>query len=324
MASTVDSAFKEFLTDSVRLDTNQTKKARVSRDNLISNIDAFSGDDDFFNLDSENHLKYGSFARRTKVRPLDDIDLMICISAEGRKYSNHGSTYYMTATEKDQYNSLVSDRYLNSTKVINRFIKKLANLNDYSKATMHKNQEAATLKLKSYDWNFDVVPCFHTNKDQYLIPDGSGNWKLTNPQIDNERISEINQKHKGNILDVIRIMKYWNKRPVTITINSYLLECMILDVYENKLTSDNYWIDIEFKNLLNSLSGKIMNSVYDPKGIQGNLNNLSFEERIRISIALSDAYKKACDARQYEEAKDQKNAIKKWGEVLGHEFPSYS
>lgn len=60
---------------------------------------------------------------------------------------------------------------------IYRFISKLADLNDYSKAEMHKNQEAATLKMKSYTWNFDIVPCFYAKENFYLIPDGSGNWK---------------------------------------------------------------------------------------------------------------------------------------------------
>ena len=81
MASTVNAAFEEFLRDSVRLDPNTTKTARASRDNLIDNIIAFSGDSDFFDVYDSMNLLFGSFARRTKIRPLDDIDLMICLSA---------------------------------------------------------------------------------------------------------------------------------------------------------------------------------------------------------------------------------------------------
>lgn len=190
---------------------------------------------------------------------------------------------------------------------------------------MHKNQEAATLKLKSYDWNFDIVPCWHMDIDRFLIPDGLGNWKMTDSRIDNQRTTDINQKHKGKLLDVIRIMKYWNNRAVTYTMGSYLLECMVLDVYENKVEKENYWVDLEFRDLLNSLSSKIMYSVYDPKGIQGDLNTFSYDERVKISTALSAAYKKASEASTFEMTdKDQKAAISKWGEVLGYAFPDYS
>lgn len=324
MASTVNTAFAEFLKTSVRLDPDQTAKARSSRDNLITTINKFSEDADFFTLHDIGHLKFGSFARKTKIRPLDDIDLMICLSAEGRTYSHYGNTYYVHGLEKDSGLFSEGSSNLNSTKTINRFIKKLGSVNDYSKAEMHKNQEAATLKLKSYDWTFDIVPCWHMDIDKYLIPDGSGNWKVTDPRIDNKRTTDINQQHKGNLLDVIRIMKYWNYHSNSYTIGSYLLECMILSVYENKPEKENYWIDLEFMGLLYELSYKIRSSVNDPKGIQGDLNYFSSDTRIKISTALSSAYKLACDARQSEADGDQKAAIEKWGKVFGYAFPDYS
>ena len=67
----------------VNLETSKTTTARTSRDNLISNINGFSGAEDFFNIYSDKNLKFGSFARRTKIRELDDIDLMVCLSADG-------------------------------------------------------------------------------------------------------------------------------------------------------------------------------------------------------------------------------------------------
>lgn len=327
MASTVNMAFEEFLEKSVRLDSGQADKARTSRDNLISNLTDFSSDKDFFTLFPDFHLKFGSFARRTKIRPLDDIDLMICISAEGRTYTRDGDNFYVHGVDSDDSNGLltVDTNHLNSTKVINRIIKKLDSLNDYSKAEMHKNHEAATLQLKSYIWNFDIVPCWHMDIDKFLIPDGSGNWKLTDPRIDGQRIKSINQKHKGKLLDIIRIMKYWNNHSNTYTMESYFLECMVLEFYAFKPEQDRYRIDCEFRDLLGEIANKIFDTVRDPKGIQGNLNSFSSDERRKISSALSDAYKKACDASRLEFTdKNQKAAIAKWKEVLGEEFPDYS
>lgn len=327
MALSVYSAFEEFLACEVRLNNNLTVKARLSRDNLISNINAFSRDEDFFCLALKHNLKFGSFARRTKIRPLDDIDLMFCISGDGRSYlKNYDDTYYVTGLDSDKSNGLLNtDGTINSTKVINRFIKKLESLNDYRKAEMHKNQEAATLRLKSYEWNFDIVPCWYMDIDKFLIPDGLGNWKITDPRIDNDRTTRINQNHKGKILDLIRIMKYWNNRKITLKIGSYLLECMILDMYDTKIEKQCYWIDIELRDLLGYLSDKILGSVYDPKGIQGDLNKFSLDDRKKISLALRDAYQKACEAVMLVDFyKDYEASIMKWGEIFGSKFPCYS
>ena len=48
MATTVNNAFDEFMKNTVNLDSDKTSMARKSRDNLIDNINEFSGDDDFF------------------------------------------------------------------------------------------------------------------------------------------------------------------------------------------------------------------------------------------------------------------------------------
>ena len=56
--------------------------------------------------------------------------------------------------------------------------------------------------------------------------------KKSDPRIDNERTIRINQDHDGNILNIIRLIKYWNSQNHTIRIPSYMLECMVLSVYE--------------------------------------------------------------------------------------------
>ena len=85
MATTVNNAFEEFMRDIINLDKDTVSAARISRDNLLSNIAEFSEEDGFFTLCSEYNEHFGSFARKTKCRKLDDIDLMIGISAKDRK-----------------------------------------------------------------------------------------------------------------------------------------------------------------------------------------------------------------------------------------------
>ena len=134
-----------------------------------------------------------------------------------------------------------------------------------------------------------------------------------------------NQKHNGNLLNLIRLVKYWNNRKVTIRVNSYLLECMLLNKFETMETPENWWIDLQFGDTLKYLATAILARVDDPKGIQGDLNTFSREDRYKISDALSIAHEKAVEAANLEiNKKDQKEAIAKWKEVLGPTFPDYT
>jgi hypothetical protein len=89
-------------------------------------------------------------------------------------------------------------------------------------------------------------------------------------------------------------------------------------------TPENWWIDLQFRDTLKYLSTAILARVDDPKGMQGDLNIFSYEDRCKISGALSAAHEKAVEAANIElNEKDQKAAIAKWKEVLGAAFPDY-
>lgn len=279
----------------------------------------------------DKDIAFGSFARKTKIRELDDIDLMIAFSAQGSTYDQKWDHIEINVPNSiDQLKALCFDdtNTLNSRKLINKIIKSLGTIPQYQKAEMHRNQEAATLNLTSYTWNFDIVPSFFTapdifNRTYYLIPDGNGHWKKTDPRIDRDRVSGINQKHDGNVLNVIRIMKYWNKRPTMPTMGSYLLENMILNYYEGRTDKASSYVDLEIQGVLNYINYNIMNPVYDPKGIQGDINNLSFEDRQKIQNRTYTDYYKAGDARSLENDKDYEGSINKWREIFGDQFPKY-
>lgn len=84
-------------------------------------------------------------------------------------------------------------------------------------------------------------------------------------------------------------------------------------------------IDFQFRDTLEYLATAILNRVDDPKGIQGDLNIFSWEDRCKISDALSTAHEKAVEAVYLEIInKNQKEAIAKWQEILGPAFPDYT
>lgn len=335
MASTVNAAFNEFLKNKVNLDPTITCIARGSRDWLVEQIHSFPQKDcNFPDLYTEKDIYFGSFARKTKKRELDDIDLMICLTAEGGTYYDYGTYVSITIpATAARLSKLCNDgvNSLNSKKVINKFITLLDKVPQYYKAGLNRNQEAAVLNLTSYTWSFDIIPCFFTQPDPftnntyYLIPDGSGNWKKTDPRKDRERVSTVNQRHNGYVLSVIRTLKYWNKRATMPTMPSYLLENMILDYYSTSYPDKaTPWVDLQILNLLNYIQTAIYMPVYDPKHLQGDLNTLSYSDKEKISNRAQIDLQKANEAHVFEMNQDHQRAINKWGEVFGCDFPQYS
>ena len=92
MAKTVTEAFRIFRANSVDLESSGTAKARVSRDFLQNQLrELFSKSPDLPSIKS--YCLFGSFARRTKIRPLDDIDLLVVF--DGSDISFSPGTYFL-------------------------------------------------------------------------------------------------------------------------------------------------------------------------------------------------------------------------------------
>lgn len=151
MATTVIQAFNEFLQTKVNLDPEKTKKGRNSRDWLVGQIQHFEENDSKFPENySEKNIYFGSFARRTKKRPLDDIDIMICLKANGCTYLEYLDrieiTVPQTATKFLDFRN-DSTSILNSRKLINKFVEKLVNIPQYDKAEIRAVLNVFKFKL---------------------------------------------------------------------------------------------------------------------------------------------------------------------------------
>lgn len=330
MAQTVNAAFAQFLAEKVNLDSDRTEAARGSRDWLYEQIASFQSDSTFPLLWSGYNINYGSFARKTKIRPLDDIDMMVGLNGQGASYLDISGQCMITVNPSTNLKTFCNDYTgtLNSIKVINKFISKCGDVPQYAKADLKRNGSAAVLALQSYEWTFDIVPCFMTTEEwngrnYYLIPDGNGNWKKTDPRIDRARTKDVNQVHDGHVLNVLRIIKYWNRRPTMPSMLSYLLETMILDYYSAQTVKASEYVDIEIPKVLGHIATAVHYQVNDPKDIQGNINNLSWDDRTKISARASTDKQKAEEALRLENAGNPKGSINKWREIFGSDFPTY-
>ena len=327
MPYTVNACFDKFRKEIVDLDPEITKIARGSRDFVLKNIRLLSEREELPKLYDGMSLNFGSFERKTKKRELDDIDMMVCFSGTGGTYN--------TVVENEEYritfdstipvieDCLDDNGYLNSRKVVNKVISALEGVEHYKKAEMHRDHEAARLQLSSYTWNFDIVPSFYTVSGFYLIPDGYGNWKNTDPRIDKRRITEANQKNYCLLLPLIRLMKYWKSQKWGEAISSYMFEQMVIDFVDTcPIQAFTSW-QTRVSQVLEYLWKAIYNPVWDPKGIQGDLNDLDVETKKNLSMSAYMSLLSATQAIKFESIGETQKAIKQWSLIFGNKFPEY-
>ncbi|KAA5538609.1 hypothetical protein FYK55_27265 [Roseiconus nitratireducens] len=333
MALTVWAAFDAFRRDSVDLPSSTTSTARSSRDYLFEQLKSLDTKDPAFpDMSWSSYLSFGSFARKTKIRPLDDIDLMILLNGRGTEShsSGYGYTYRLRITDNSAPLSGFNDGYgnVNSRRVLNQIKSSLSSITNYRKADIKRSQQAVVLNLASYDWAFDIVPALPVSDftgsgiAYYLIPDGGGNWIRTDPRKDSERVTATNKRHSGNFLPVMRLLKFWNRRTHKPRLASYYFETLVQNVFAYCTPIQAYPTALQY--FFQNCQTHLMSSCADPKGLGPPLDEgVDWQTKTKIRDAMNNAAQRASFANMYEQQGDHKNAIYWWREIFGSEFPTY-
>lgn len=333
MARTINGALTQLVEEKVNLLKSRTDAGRRSRDHLLEQIKRLNNDSleklDFAEM---YNLPFGSFSRRTKVKPLDDIDQMIGLNGgklvwnEATKY-NEAIISIRDPLDKGIWSQLLNDdnSTLSPTKVLNRFKRMLSNMSGYQNPELNKRQQAVTFQMTSNEWNFDLVPCFYTQSGVYLIPSGNGNyWMQTDPRNDQVLATQVNQQHNGKVLEIIRLMKYWNKQDRKPSIlSSYLLEVMLLYFYKSRRLATAGTLQEEVEKCLIYIRDNIYSRIEDPKKIEGNINRLDNDVRHKIYARVIKDLEDIKNGNDYEINGEKERAFECWENVLGSFFPAY-
>jgi len=343
MAWTVWSAFDDFRKNVVDINPQVTKKARSSRDYLFNQIKIQANINSEFPklLSSDSFMTFGSFARKTKIQPLNDIDFLVILDGSNTIVENNyqpysyklkfvkPAIYFMSSVPSLTLEQFADQNgYINSTRILNKIKIYLSNLNIYAKADIKKTMQAVTLDLKSYDWVYDIVPALkvnrsYTTKDFFLIPDGNANWIATDPRIDSYNITQVNLKHDRKFLPTMRLLKYWNSRTYKPVLKSYYFETLVIKVFNNyqyKITDFPHAI----KAFFDYCYDYFIIPCPDPKNLGPNLDaNIDNSIKQKVLNAMKDASHYAGDALIYESQSNPKLAISYWKKVFGSNFPDY-
>lgn len=231
----------------------------------------------------------GSYARGTAIAPLNDVDLMVVLTAKPEG----------PAVLKHQIESLIRPIY-----------------ND----TIHIRSQNRSLGIRFEDIPFDIVPAVnHPDPNGgYWIADGYWNWLRTNPKKHKAFVQERSRQTNQRAIPLVKMIKCWN-RTHNLRLKSFHLETLVL----KHIQATNGAFVEACERIFRSIRVPLQNPCKDG----ANISDLS--EYLRTDPYALRQAQDACERASKllrEAIKDEKagnisGALAKCREVFGHPFP---
>ena len=236
----------------------------------------------------------GAFYRKTIIQPLEnnEIDLFVQLKPEMGQRNTPGS-----------------------------LLSKLEDLlvGYYPEATLSADKQAVLVKFS--DVSFRIVPCFYQDKKGYIIADAKDHkWRKTDPSIFYYALDEANNRHKGLLLPVIRIIKHWNRRNGG-WFNDYYLELMVKQALTG-VKFDSYVQAI--KHVFKKAIHIVVFTIDDPSEFGRQMEGLKdVFKMVEAMLSFQECHAHIVKAERFEKRGDLISAYKEWGKIFADDFPSY-
>jgi hypothetical protein len=234
----------------------------------------------------------GSAGRGTIIRPLGDVDVLAIFNNKDYIYER----LYMRDSQKFLYRIRGA-------------------LNKYRVEVVGARGQAVRLFYKQAP-HVDIAPVFKWSTGGYALPNGTGGWLSTDPDVHDEWISRRHRELDNQLKPMIRMIKRWNN------VHSEYLK--------------GFHIEVVLATVFNSIGGNSRDacakffewgqnhlSVRDPAGHSGDLSSyLSQTSRANVLSNMRSAQGRAAKANAAEAAGNHHEAIRLWRIIFGDEFPA--
>ncbi len=301
----MEAKLQEFLDKQINLSQSHISQGSTSHTyirNLLSNRPNTEPD---FPWVLDGDFLSGSYARGTKLYPLDDIDVMIVLDGTGLVPVGLNTTHYVRGNSEGEnspvHDHLGIDNLLNSHSVLEAFQKSL--LKSHPESTIRKNGQSVNVKLSTYNLGIDIVPCFHikphntTEQDFYYIPLGNGEsgWLKTNPKIDAAISKRLHEKHSKKLKSIIKLLKYWNREKNSDRIRAYHLESIAWYVFHNHPSAVTSMAE-GIRYFFNNARPYLEKEMYEATGFGKLIDTYLTPENRQASLLALDRAKSALQA----------------------------
>lgn len=292
MATTIASAFQQ-LKENLEITGLQKTTVSIRQQNVRKAVE-----DELKVLDS---FLTGSYTRSTMIAPLKEADIDIFIILDSEYFYHYDGQYGVQAGLLDLVKRTLRRTYPNTPDI-------------------SRNGQAVTIQFT--DFMVDVVPAFYRKGGGYLIPNSiSQSWISTDPKKHIEIWATNNEKHNGDLVPLIKMIKGWN-RTINNHFRSFHLEVMVLQILNGIKISDypsgsRYFFD-KGRNYIRQNNP-------DPAGYGGDIGNyLKTQEKIDDAVSrFETAYDRAIKAEDYARRGLIAEAFNMWRKIFGNYFPAY-
>lgn len=233
----------------------------------------------------------GSAAKKTAIRPVDDIDVLAVFSN-----ANNGYEAYQSNAQGFLYRIQQAYAGLSIQKVGAR-------------------GQAVRVFFES-GGHVDIASVFWSGGDDYLLPAGNGSWIVTRPFTANNWFAARHSDLGYNLKTFVKVLKKWNQAHSK-RLNSFHLETIAGNLFASLGTNRRVALSIFFQN-----AGSYLN-VLDPGGTGVDLGaGISWNKRTDILASFQQASARATLALAAEDEGDHAESKRQWRIVLGADFPT--
>ncbi|VAW50366.1 hypothetical protein MNBD_GAMMA05-1387 [hydrothermal vent metagenome] len=235
----------------------------------------------------------GAFSRKTIVSPLFDnvIDLLVL---------------YRDSNVKHSYPSRIF------TKLTNSLIKQ------YPEAYVIEGKNTLMLPVKNF--KFRIQPGYLSLNNSYMLPSDLFNeWVDYDIHSYDDIFVRENVRHKGRLIEIIRMIKTWN-RVSGQHFNGYYLELLVTTVlrdYEIKSYSET------LRHIFYAALSEVVFQKQDPANTEFQVEGLNdISDLISTMVLLKKSYKLASEAIFLEEQEQTAKALEIWNKIFPQVFPT--
>lgn len=171
------------------------------------------------------------------------------------------------------------------------------------------------------EFEFNVVPSFFREGKGYIVADARNQqWIKTDPNVHYYALDDDDHKHKGLLVPVIRIIKYWNECNGSL-FNNYYLELLVKETLsEIKVVSYIQAIRYFFKKSIHM----VVFTIDDPADYGKQMDGLKdIHTMLEAMQRFKDCHGHIVKAEHYEKEGDLVNAYKEFGKSFGGYFHGY-
>lgn len=246
-------------------------------------------------LVSEGFLQ-GSFARKTMLKPLKDVDLIVVLSTSTAATVDGSANSPRAALE------VIADA-----------------LGEWrADARIEIKPKAVNVKFPDREFSLDVVPALlGENGDPYIANADEGRWQQSKVRRLNALVKTRNQECSKRWVHQVRMLK-----SLKLTNRAFRdLPGLVFESIAYRVITQTMSDDVAIEVFLREASTAVLGVIYEPTGEDDLTREWDDATRENLANAFGNLHERARQARILDQAGDSRGAHEEWYRLFGEPFP---